>query len=302
MNKRIEFRRLLRQEGIIVAPGAYDALSARIIEKAGFNAVYVTGFGVSASLLAMPDIGILTRDELVTCVKNIDNAVSLPVIGDAESGFGNAVNVTRAVREFEKAGAVAIHIEDQMVPKRYKPTLGGEIVCVQEQINKIRAAVKAREDRDFLIIGRTDAISKYGLKEAIKRGNLYAEAGSDIVFVHGPQKIEELKTIVKEVKAPNIVNYATMIESGNKPILSISQLEEIGFKIVIFPVTLLFTAVKSMQRILRVLKKEGTIENLLESLISSKDFNKITELSKFRKWEQKYLPRGEKIEQNEAKR
>ncbi|GAJ14270.1 unnamed protein product, partial [marine sediment metagenome] len=194
----------------------------------------------------------------------------------------------------EKAGAVGIHIEDQLVPGRYKPNVSGEIVPLQEQINKIRAAIEAREDRDFLIIGRTDAISKYGLKEAIRRGNLYAEAGADIIFVHGPRTIEELRMIAREVKSPNIVNYATMIESGNKPILSISQLEEIGFKIVIFPSTLLFTATRSMQKILGVLKKKGTVECSLESLISLEDFNQVIKLPQFRKWQRKYLPSGEK--------
>ena len=293
MNKKARFRQLLSKERIIVAPGAYDALSARIIEKTGFDAVYVTGFGVSASLLAMPDIGILTRDELVNCVKNIDNAVLLPVLADAESGFGNAVNVTRAVREFEKAGAVAIHIEDQVLPRRHALGSGVEVVPAEEHINKIRAALEARENKDFLIIGRTDAREKYGLKEAIRRGNLYAEAGADIIFVHGPRTIEELRMIAREVKAPNIVNYATMIESGNKPILSISQLEETGFKIVIFPSTLLFTAARSMLEILTQLKSKGTIEHLLDRLLTLDEFNRLTGLSRFRQLEDRYLPEVE---------
>jgi 2-methylisocitrate lyase-like PEP mutase family enzyme len=293
MNKKARFRQLLSKEGIIVAPGAYDALSARIIEKAGFDTIYVTGFGVSASLLAMPDIGILTRDELVNCVKNIDNAVLLPVLADAESGFGNAVNVTRAVREFEKAGAVAIHIEDQVLPRRHTLGSGVEVVPAQEHINKIRAALEARENKDFLIIGRTDAREKYGLKEAIRRGNLYAEAGADIIFVHGPRTIEELRMIAREVKAPNIVNYATMIESGNKPILSISQLEEIGFKIVIFPSTLLFTAARSMLEALTQLKSKGTTEHLLNRLLTLDEFNRLTKLSRFRQLQDRYLPEGE---------
>jgi len=291
MDKRDQFKQLLEQDRIIVAPGAYDALSARIIEKAGFDAVYVTGFGVSASLLARPDIGLLTMSELVTCVKNIDSAVSLPVIADAESGFGNAINVMRVVTEFEKAGTVAIHIEDQTVPRKYRSSTGVEVVSIPEQVNKIRAAVEARKDRDFLMIARTEAGGKYGLEEAIKRGNLYAEAGADIVFVHGPQTVQDLKTIAREVKAPNIVNYATMIESGNKPVLSISQLWEMGFKIAIFPTTLLFAAARSMERILEILKKEGTTESSLETLVSFKDFNEILELSQFGKWEEKYLPK-----------
>jgi len=290
MNKRVKFRQLLKQERLIVAPGAYDALSAKIIEKAGFDTIYITGFGVSASLLGTPDIGLLTMNELVTHVKNIDNATSLPIITDAESGFGNAINTMRTVREFEKAGAVAIHIEDQVLPRKYEPSAGVQVVPIEEQVKKIEAAVQAREDQDFLIIARTDARNKYGLKEAIKRGDAYAEAGAEVIFVHGPQSVEELKIIVKEVKAPNIVNYASMIESGNKPILSVGQLQEIGFKIVIFPSTLLFTAAESMQKILRILKKEGTIECALKNLISLKDFNGITKLSQFRKWEERYLP------------
>jgi len=293
MNKRVKFRQLLNKEGIVVAPGAYDALSARIIEKAGFDAVYVTGFGVSASLLAMPDIGILTRDELVSCVKNIDNAVLLPVLADAESGFGNAINMSRAVREFEKAGAVAIHIEDQILPRRHTPGSGVEVVSVQEHINKIGAALEARENEDFLIIGRTDAREKYGLKEAIRRGNLYAEAGADIIFVHGPRTPEELEEIAKGIRAPNIVNYATMIESGNKPMLSVSELQGLGFKIVIFPSTLLFTAANSMLEVLIHLKSKGTTEHLLNRLLTLEEFNRLTGLSRFRQLEDKYLPEVE---------
>ncbi len=290
MNKKATFKQLLSKEGIIVAPGAYDALSARIIEKVGFDAVYVTGFGVSASLLAMPDIGILTRDELVNCVKNIDNAVLLPVLADAESGFGNAINVTRVVREFEKAGAVAIHIEDQVLPRRHAPGSGVEVVPAEEHINKIRAALKARENEDFLIIGRTDAREKYGLKEAIRRGNLYAEAGADIVFIHGPQTPEELKKIAKGIRVPNIVNYATMVESSSKLILSVLELQDLGFKIVIFPSTLLFTAARSMLGVLTQLKSKGTTEHLLKGLLTLDEFNRLTKLSRFKQLQDRYLP------------
>ena len=290
MSKRKRLRNLLQSEGIITAPGVYDVIGAKLVEVTGFGAVYITGFGVSASLLGQPDSGLITLPELVTHAKNIDSAVKLPVIADCESGFGNALNTARAVKEYEKAGVAAIHIEDQIVPKKNKPDGKPQVVSMEEHRDKIKSAVEAKTDKDLVIIGRTDALGRYGIKEAIKRGNTYFEAGCDMVFVHGPQTVDELKVIAKEISAPQIVNYSTMIQSGNEPILSVTELESLGFKLVILGAELLFSTTKIMGEMLKELKKKGTLNNWLDKLISAEEFLGIMGFYKYIDKEKKYLP------------
>ena len=294
MSKRKKLRSMLQGDKIIVAPGVYDAIGAKLVEKIGFDAVYLTGFGCTASFLGKPDLGLITLTELVTHAKNIDNAVTIPVIADCESGFGNALNAARAIREYEKAGAAALHIEDQVVPKRYKPDGMPQVVSMEEHANKIKSAVEARTDKDLVIIGRTDALGRYGLKEAIKRGNAYFEAGCDMIFVHGPQTVDELKTISREISAPQIVNYSTIIESGNKPILSTVELEDLGFKLVIFPSILLFTAARIMKDALREFKDTGKLTHHSEEMVSIAEFKEILCWDTFAGDEKKYLPGMEK--------
>ena len=283
---------MLVKNGIIVAPGAYDALSAKIIEKVGFSALYLTGFGISASLLGRPDIGLLTLNDIVNHVKNIDNTVELPIIADAESGFGNAINVMRTITEYEKAGAVAIHIEDRNVPRRWKLGALSDVVSRKEHVDKIRAAVIARKDTNFLIIGRTDARDRHGINEALQRANLYLEAGADLAFVHGPQSMEELKLICKEVNGLNIINYGTMVELRNMPIPSLTEVEKIGFKVAIFPITPLLAIAQSLKDILKILAEKRTIKDSLNRLMDIEEYNLIIDKLRFEKWEKKYLPNG----------
>ena len=290
MSKRKKLRSMLQGDKIIVAPGVYDAIGAKLVERVGFEAVYITGFGVSASLIGQPDLGLITLTELATHAKNIDSAVTLPVIADAESGFGNALNVARAIREYEKAGVAALHIEDQIVPKRYKPDGMPQVVSMEEHVNKIKSAVEARTDENLVIIARTDALGRYGLKEAIKRGNAYSEAGGDMVFVHGAKTLEELETIAREIQSPNLVNYSTLVESGMKPLPSVPQLEEIGFKIVILGGELLFSAVKTMKEMLEELKSAGTLNGWLNKFVSVEKFLEIMELCNYIGKEKRYLP------------
>jgi len=231
MKKTAQLRRLLSEPGIIVAPGAHNAFTAKIIEQnRGFQAVYMTGSGAAMSILGEPDVGLLTMTEMVTQARNIAKATSLPVIADADTGYGNAINVVRTVKEFEGAGVAAIHLEDQVTPKRCGHFEGKQVVSENEMIGKLKAAVDARYDPDFVIIARTDARAVLGPEAAIQRANAYVEAGADVIFFEAPQSVEELETIVRHIDAPLLVN---MDEGTQTPFLKFGQLEKMGFKIVI---------------------------------------------------------------------
>ncbi|MBI4187962.1 MAG: isocitrate lyase/PEP mutase family protein, partial [Chloroflexi bacterium] len=233
MRKTIKLRKLLKTPGIIVAPGAHNAFTAKIIEQTGgFPAVYMTGSGTAMSLLGEPDVGLLTMTEMVTQARNIANAVSLPVIADADTGYGNAINVVRTVREYERTGVAGIHIEDQVTPKKCGHFEGKQVISLAEMVGKIRAAVDAREDPDFVLIARTDARAVLGLDEAIGRAKAYVAAGADAIFVEAPQSLEELNIIARSIDAPLMVN---MDEGTKTPLLTVRELEEMGYKIVIFP-------------------------------------------------------------------
>ncbi len=287
MKKTTRLRNLLKQPGIIVAPGAHDACAAKIIEQThGFQAVYMTGSGTAMSLLGEPDIGLLTMTEMVNQARYLADAVSLPVIADADTGYGNAINVIRTVREYERAGVAAIHIEDQIAPKKCGHFEGKEVISENEMVGKVKAAIDAREDPDFLIIARTDARAVLGFEEAIKRAQTYAEAGADAIFFEAPQSLEELRIIVRSINAPLLVN---MDEGTRTPLLTVKELEEMGFKIVIFPRSAPCAAVKSVQELMELLKETGTTKSFMNRIITFEERNLITGLAKYRKMEKKYL-------------
>ena len=280
---------LLNNERMLVAPGAYDALSAKVICNAGFESVYVTGFGVTASLLGKPDIGFITLEEMTNHIRKMVGIVSVPVIADAESGYGNALNTMRAVQEYEAVGIAGFQIEDQCVPKQHKPDGLPQVVSMEEHVEKIHAAVEARKDEDFCIIGRTDALGRHGINEAIKRGNAYAEAGADLIFVHGAKENNDLKLIVKEIAAPNVVNYSTLREGGISPIPSILELEKIGFKLLIIPGELLFGAAKVFLSVLREIKDKGGLDGLGEYFLKTDEFMSVIEMDKYKRSEERFL-------------
>ncbi|MCS7116566.1 MAG: oxaloacetate decarboxylase [Nitrososphaerales archaeon] len=285
MNKAKDLRRLLEGPGIIIAPGATDAFVARIIESLGFKAIYVTGAGI-ANTLGFPDIGLTTMNEVVDRAKIIARAVDVPVISDADTGYGNAINVMRTVREFIDAGVAAIHIEDQVMPKRCGHFEGKSVISKEEMVGKIRAAVEARGDDDLVIIARTDARDVYGIDDAIERGNLYAKAGADMIFVESPRSIDELKRIASEVKAPLLVN---MVEGGKTPLIPASDLEKMGFKVVIYPNTALRAAGYAVREALRVLRDEGVTTSILNRLLSWDERQNLVRLPYYRELERKYL-------------
>jgi carboxyvinyl-carboxyphosphonate phosphorylmutase len=246
---------MLDAPGIIVAPGAYDGFSARLVEAAGFQAVYMTGAGTAASHLGQPDLGLTTLTEMAVHAGHLASCVSLPLIADADTGYGNALNVVRTVREYEKAGVAGLHLEDQVAPKKCGHIAGKQVIEAKEFADKIRAAVEYRTDPDLVIIARTDARAVTGLDDAIARANLYREAGADVIFLEAPQSLAEIERVAREVKAPLLAN---MVQGGRTPALTVAELERLGFKIVIFPGVCMRAAVPAIEGALEALKRSGT--------------------------------------------
>ena len=255
MRATTALRSMLNAPGIIVAPGAYDGLSARLVEAAGFRCVYMTGAGTAASHIGEPDLGLATLTEMVDNARHIAACVSLPVIADADTGYGNPLNVVRTVREYERAGIAGCHLEDQVAPKKCGHIAGKQVIPAKEFALKIRAAVENRTDPDFVVIARTDARAVTGLDDAIERGNLYREAGADVIFVEAPQTEDEIQRVAREVKAPLLMN---QVPSGRTPRVKTAELERMGFKIVIHPIVCMGPAIVAMERALVQLKDTGT--------------------------------------------
>ena len=251
MRTTTRLRQLLAAPGLIVAPGAYDGFSARLIEAAGFSVVYMTGAGTAASHLGQPDLGLATLTEMANHAAHLSSAVSLPVIADADTGYGNALNAVRTVREYERAGVAGLHMEDQVAPKKCGHIAGKQVVPMREFAEKIRAASEHRTDPDFVIIARTDARAVTSLDDAIERGNRYAEAGADLIFVEAPQTVDEIRRVAREVKAPLLAN---MVQGGKTPRMPTDELERLGFRIAIFPAVCMAAAIPAIERALGLLR------------------------------------------------
>jgi carboxyvinyl-carboxyphosphonate phosphorylmutase len=276
--------RLLSSSEIIQAPGAYDCLSARLVEAAGFPVVYMTGFGTSAAYLGRPDVGLLGMSEMVDNAKRIVDAVSIPVIADADTGYGNAINVIRTVESYERAGVAAIHIEDQVAPKKCGHLEGKQLIPAAEMVQKIRAALDARRSSDFAIIARTDARAVEGLDRALERAHLYREAGADILFVEAPENEGEIEKIALSLRGtPLLFNWA---EGGKTPPVPLQRLQDLGFRIVIFPISTLLVAAHAMTKALQAIQRHGTPMPVLADMtpfrefVSSLGFAEIQELER----------------------
>ena len=267
---RRRLRQLLAGDRPVVAPGAYDALSARLIEHAGFDAVYMTGFGASASLLGRPDVGLLSMSEMAGQAARLAAAVDLPVLADADTGYGNAVNVVRTVREYERAGVAALHLEDQVAPKRCGHLQGKQVVEPAEMAAKVAAAVAARSDPDLVIVARTDARAVEGIDAAVERARRYADAGADVLFVEAPESEAEVEVVATRLAGtPLLFNWA---EGGRTPPVPLERLAELGFRLVLFPLSALLAATAAVQGILTILDAEGTPAAVLDRLPSFGDF------------------------------
>jgi 2-methylisocitrate lyase-like PEP mutase family enzyme len=293
MKPTTRLRELLRSDAPLVVPGCYNALSARILAQVGFPALYMTGYGTSLSLLGMPDAGLATMTEMHLNARYIAGAVAVPVIADADNGYGNAINVMRAVREYVGTGVAGIHIEDQSIPKRCGHVAGRRVIPLEEAVGKYRAAARARDDadRDFVLIARTDARGAHGgsLDEAIRRANAYLDAGADLAFVEGPTSLDEVRRICREVKGPVFYN-----QTGVSPRLSRAQMQELGIAIAILPGATLRATAKAVYDLAVALRDRGPLAEaeLTESLRGHPlaDLHTFAGFDQVRAWEEAYLP------------
>ena len=287
MKSTTVLRKTLSREKTILVPGAYDAFSAKILKQAGFSIIYMTGSGVTASLTGMPDVGLLTMTEMVNQARNIVNATDLPLICDADTGYGNPINVIRTAKEYERAGVAGIHIEDQMAPKKCGHFEGKQLIPAEEMVKKIEAALYAREDDDFLLIARTDARSVEGLDEALRRARLYVEAGAEMLFVESPQSVDELRRIADELSdVPLLVN---MVEGGKTPVLPFEDFEAMGFKIVLYPTCGIRAVAKTLQELAEHLYQHKNTKDFESRLVSFEGRNQITGLAEIKELEKKFV-------------
>ena len=280
-------RHLIADPAILVAPGVYDGTGARIAENLGFQALYLSGFATSASILGQPDVGYLTLTLMAQRVGQLVNVVDLPLIADADTGYGNPLNVRQAVIEYEKAGAAALHIEDQRFPKRCGHMLGRDVIPVEEMVQKIAAAVEARRDPDFVIIARTDARTSMGLDEAIERGGAYRDAGADVLFVESPESEAEMKRIGDAFR-DTIPLLSNQVEGGRTPMPGARRLEEMGFALAIFAVGTAFAAAEGMRHYLATLADTGGTDATADRMIAFDDFNELIGLPDHAELEERY--------------
>lgn len=286
MKSRQSLREQLENKNkIIVLPGVFDALSARIAEQVGFEAMFQTGYGSSAALLGMPDFGFLNAGETVDNARRIIRAVSVPVLVDADTGYGNPLNVWRIVRDLESLGAAGIFLEDQIWPKRCGHMAGKDVISKDDYMPKLKAALEARRSKDFVIVARTDARAPIGLGEAIERGKAYRKAGADVIFVEAPTSIQELKKVAHEIDAPLVAN---MIEDGVTPNLPASELLKLGYRVVVYPLSGLYCATYAMREVFEELKKTGATKQTRKMMVTFKDFNRFIDLQKYSDLEKRY--------------
>lgn len=278
-------KNMLKTKKPLVIPGVYDALGAKIAQKVGFEAMFQTGYGTSATLFGMPDYGFIGAAETVDNARRICRAVSTPVIVDSDTGYGNALSVWKLVKELESAGAAGMFLEDQRWPKRCGHMQGKEVIPQEEYTEKLSAAIDARESKDFFIVARTDARATKGLDEAISRGKENKKTGADAVFVEAPKTLDEMKQIGREINAPLVAN---MIEGGATPLSSAETLNKMGFKIVLYPLSILYANAFATMNILSELKKTGSTSRYRHKVVNFDQFNDLVELDKFRNMEKRY--------------
>ena len=285
MTPRQKMRALIARQGYTMVPGAYDTLTARLVEQAGFAAVYLTGGGYSRAN-GYPDLGLLTLSENVRFIGLTVEAVGIPVIADADTGYGNAINLIRTVREYEKSGVAAFHLEDQVSPKKCGHYEGKEVISCAEMVGKIRAAVDTRQDPDLVIIARTDASAVEGLQAAIDRVNAYLEAGAGVGFVEAPRNVEELRTVARQVRGPALVN---VFEGGKTPMVPARELEAMGFRLGIYPSQTHRAAIRAAQKVLTALKEDGDTRRVEAELATFQEREDAVGTDRWRALEDKYL-------------
>jgi 2,3-dimethylmalate lyase len=285
MEKARLVRRFLSEKGQLVMPGVYDTLSAKIAARAGFEAVFITGYSLSATLLGEPDFGLLTQTEVVTAAQRICSVIDTPVIVDADTGYGNAINVVRTVQDLIRAGAAGMFLEDQVWPKRCGHMKGKQVIALDEQLKKLRAAIEAKKDNDFYIVARTDARQALGLTEAITRGIAFKEAGADAVFIEAPESKEEMKEISRHVPGPLVAN---MLERGVTPLMGPEELKAVGFDLIVWPLAPLYSVAKTLTEVYATLRRDGSTAKILDRLMPFDEFNEIVGLDEKYSLDQRY--------------
>jgi 2-methylisocitrate lyase-like PEP mutase family enzyme len=286
MNSRQLLKQLFKRDRLLVAPGCFDGLSARLVEEAGFEAAYLSG-GALARSMGIPDIGLVTMSEVIERVAQVVAAVKIPVIADADTGYGNAVNLVRTIREFERTGVAAIHIEDQITPKRCGHLDGKEVIPLAEMEKKLQAALASRSDPDFLIIARTDARGVHGFDDAINRGRAFAKLGVDAIFVEAPQSEAELEEIPRAL--PDVPLLVNVFKGGKTPMLPVARLQQMGYRIAIYPSETQRAAIHAMRQALGLLKREGTTEKMDDALTTFKERDKVVGLDEWQRLEKQYM-------------
>jgi 2-methylisocitrate lyase-like PEP mutase family enzyme len=286
MNSRQVLKQLFKRDRLLVAPGCFDGLSARLVEEAGFDAAYLSG-GALARSMGIPDIGLVTMSEVIERAAQVVSAVKIPIIADADTGYGNAVNLVRSVKEFERTGVAAIHIEDQITPKRCGHLDGKEVIPLAEMEKKLEAALASRTDPDFCIIARTDARGVHGLEDAISRGRAFAKLGVDAVFVEAPQSEAELEEIPRAL--PNVALLVNVFKGGKTPMLPVERLQQMGYRIAIYPSETQRAAIHAMRQALGLLKRDGTTEKMDDALTTFKERDKVVGLDEWQQLEKQYL-------------
>ena len=286
MNTRQTLKKFLQREKLLVAPGCFDGLSARLVEEAGFEAAYLSGGAVARSM-GIPDIGLVTMSETIDRAGQVVSAIGIPIIADADTGYGNAVNLVRTVREYERIGVAAIHIEDQITPKRCGHLDGKEVIPLAEMEMKLDAALKTRSDADFCIIARTDARGVHGFDDAIQRAKAFAKLGVDAIFVEAPQSEEELAEIPRRL--PDIPLLVNVFKGGKTPMLPMERLEKMGYRIAIYPSETQRAAIHAMRNALATLKREGTTESIDATLTTFKERDRVVGLDDWQKIERRFM-------------
>jgi methylisocitrate lyase len=276
MEKAKLIRRYLTEKGQLIMPGVYDALSAKIAARANFEVIFITGYSLSATLLGEPDFGLLTQTEVVSAAQRICSVIDVPVIVDADTGYGNAVNVIRTVQDLLRAGAAGMFIEDQVWPKRCGHMRGKQVIALEEQLKKLHAAIEAKKDSDFYIVARTDARQPLGLREAIERGVAFKRAGVDAVFIEALQSKDEMREISRNVPGPLVAN---MIERGDTPLMGPQELRDLGFELVVWPLAPVYAVAKSLTEVYSTLRRHGSTMDVLDKLMPFSDFNDIVGLN-----------------------
>lgn len=279
-------RERLKKKEVLVLPGVYDALTAKIAESVGFDGVVMGGYGIAASRLGEPDVGYLSMTEMTEALKCISRAVNVPVIADADTGYGNSLSVMRTMREYEDAGAAAVLFEDQLWPKRCGHMAGKQVIDKQEHAAKIRAAADAKQSEDTLLIARTDARAVHGLDDAVERGKLYLDSGAEALFIEAPQDEWEMEKICRSF--PDTILIANMIEGGRTPSLTAQQLENMGFKIVFWPCSSVYTVTKAFREVLQVLHDTGSTKAAEDKMLSFEEFNRFIGLDRYNELDKKY--------------